>query len=120
MIRHETTYYDNFVMKTFTQYVNDIVDIHEEFDIKGQLVRRTKGDLVEKFEYSRNRLRRYSNNKGDWKRYTYKGDETFILMHDSKDKTIYKTQVIKDMDDVAKIIHRMPKLMRWTTTKIQF
>lgn len=120
MIRHETTYYDNFVMKTFTEYVDDVATLVEEFDTKGQLVRRIKGDLIENFEYSRNRLRRYSNNKGDWKRYTYQGDKTLVLEGNREDKTISKSQIIKSLDEVTKIIHQMPKKKRWFKTTIQF
>lgn len=120
MIRHETTYYPNFVMRTFTEYTDGVATLVEEFDTKGQLVKRIKGDLVENFEYSRNRLRRYTNNKGEWKRYTYKGDETFILEADNKTKTIVKTRIVKDLDEVMRIVHTMPKKMKWVTTKIQF
>jgi len=119
MIRHETQYYDNFVMKTFTEYTDGVVTLVEKFDTKGQLVKRIKGDLIENFEYSRNRLRRYSNNKGDWKRYTYQGDKTFVLESDSKNKTITKTQIVKEVDEIIKVIHTIPKRMKWVRTSIQ-
>ncbi len=120
MIRHETTYYPNFVMKTFTEYTDGEVSLLEEFDTKGQLVKRTRGDLVENFEYSRNRLRRYSNNKGGWKRYTYQGDQAIVLESDNKNKTIVKTLVVNSEDEITKIIHTMPKKMKWFTRKIEF
>lgn len=120
MITHETTHYEDFTIKTFTECIDGVVTTYEEYNTKGQKVSSVKGNFIEKWEYSRNRLRRYSNSRGDWKRYTYKGDAIFVLESDSGFKTIVKSQMVKEDDEFAPIIYSTPKKRKWVQTTIQF
>jgi len=79
MYTHETTHYEDFTIKTFTEFADGVVTNHEEYDAKGRKVYSIKDGFSEKWVYSRNRLRRYSNCLSQWKRYTYKGDTVEIL-----------------------------------------
>lgn len=118
MYTQETTHYEDFTIKTFTEFADGVITNYEEFNSKGQKVYSIKDGFSEKWEYSRNRLRRYSNCLGHWKRYTYKGNTVEIL--DNEWGMIHKTMC--DIDDPTIIIGRdlIPKKRKWVQTTIQF
>ena len=37
MIKQSSTYYDDLVIKTYTEYLNDVETIYKEFDTKGNI-----------------------------------------------------------------------------------
>jgi hypothetical protein len=79
MVKHETTYYEDFTIKTFTEYSNGSITSFENYDKKGKLIYRVVGDLAEQWEYSRGKLRRYSNSKRYWIRYSYKKGMVHVI-----------------------------------------
>ena len=122
MVTHETTHYEDFTIKTFTEHTDGVVTTYEEYDTKGRKVYSMNGNFTEKWEYSRNRLRRYSNSRGDWKRYTYNGDKIFVLECDNGFKTIVKSEMVNKDDEFEPrpIIYSTPKRRKWKQTTIQF
>lgn len=118
MVTQETTHYEDFTIKTFTEKTDGFVTTYEEYDTKGQKISSVKGDFVEKWEYSRNRLRRYSNSHGDWQRFTYKANEMITLTNsgNSISKIIYHndTKILKEYG------YEMGKKRKWKQTTIQF
>jgi hypothetical protein len=121
MITHETTHYEDFTIKTFTERTDDVVTTYEEYNIKGQKISSVKGEFIEKWEYSRNRLRRYSNNNGYWKRYTYKADEIIVLANNghSISKRVYDKNDDNDESDLIDFFE-IPKKRKCFQTTIQF
>ena len=86
MIRQETTYYDNYNIKTLSEYSEGVLVSYEEFNEQGTLILLDDIDgCVAKFEYDKkNRIKRaYLFNKEncmvEWKTYSYTKDNMIIL-----------------------------------------
>jgi hypothetical protein len=116
MYTQETTHYEDFTIKTFTEFADGVVTNHEEYDAKGRKVYSIKDGFSEKWEYSRNRLRRYSNCLGHWKRYTYKGDKVEILNNEWG----LINKILRTPDDVETVTFTTSKKRKWVQTTIQF
>lgn len=120
MYTQETTHYEDFTIKTFTEFADGVVTNHEEYDAKGRKVYSIKDGFSEKWEYSRNRLRRYSNCLSEWKRYTYKGNKMIVLANHGG--SISKRVYDNDNNDTTNLIDfwESPKKRKWVQTTIQF
>ena len=86
MIRQESTYYDNYNIKTLSEYSEGVLVSYEEFNKEGKLILGEDIDgNVFKFEYDKkNRLKRaYLFNKEngmvEWKTYSYTKVNMVIL-----------------------------------------
>jgi hypothetical protein len=85
MITQKATFYDNFNLKTSSDYNGDVLVSYTEYDTKGQRVfTKIIDEYEEKFEYdTKNRIKRYHKidklgNK-EWKTYSYSKDTLTIL-----------------------------------------
>ena len=86
MIRQETTYYDNYNIKTLSEYSEGVLVSYEEFNKEGKLILQEDIDgNVIKIEWDKkNRLKRayiLNKEKGkiEWKTYSYPKDNMVIL-----------------------------------------
>lgn len=86
MIRQETTYYDNYNIKTLSEYSEGVLVCYEEFNEQGKLIllEDIDGNVI-KIEYDKkNRLKRIhmlnkENGKIEWKTYSYTKDNMVII-----------------------------------------
>lgn len=116
MYTQETTHYEDFTIKTFTEFADGVVTNYEEYNSDGQKVYSIKDGFSEKWEYSRNRLRRYTNCLSEWKRYKYKGDTVEIL----ENKWGMITKTLRTPDLVETVNFSSSKKRKWKQTTIQF
>ena len=86
MIRQEATYYDNYNIKTLSEYSEGVLVSYEEFNEQGKLILMEDIDgCVAKFEYDKkNRIKRAfilnkENCMVEWKTYSYTKDNMVIL-----------------------------------------
>lgn len=85
MIRQETTYYDNYNIKTLSEYSEGVLVCYEEFNEQGNIIlNNVIGEYEEIFEYDKkNRLVRwsciYSTKEISWKTFSYSKDKMTIL-----------------------------------------
>ena len=85
MIRQESTYYDNYNIKTLSEYSEGVLVSYEEFNKEGKVIlNNVIGEYEEIFEYDKkNRLMRwsciYSTKEISWKTFSYSKDKMTIL-----------------------------------------
>jgi len=85
MIRQETTYYDNYNIKTSSEYNEGVLVSYGEFNEQGKIILNNIIDeYEERFEYDKkNRLVRwsciYSTKENSWKTFSYSKDKMTIL-----------------------------------------
>lgn len=85
MIRQETTYYDNYNIKTLSEYSEGVLVSYGEFNEQGNIILNyVIGEYEEIFEYDKkNRLVRwsciYSTKEISWKTFSYSKDKMTIL-----------------------------------------
>lgn len=85
MIKQETTYYDNYNIKTLSEYSEGVLVSYEEFNEQGKLILREDIDgCITKFEYDKkNRMKRnyHIDKLGNitWNFYSYSKDRMIIL-----------------------------------------
>ncbi len=85
MIRQETTYYDNYNIKTLSEYSEGVLVSYGEFNEQGKIILNNIIDeYEEKFEYDKkHRMVRwscvYSTKEISWKTFSYSKDKMTIL-----------------------------------------
>lgn len=86
MITHNLTYYDNYNIKTFSEYHEGVLVFYEEYNKDGLRVFSTDIDgEIKKYEYDyKKRIKRYflKDKVGNisWKKYSY-SKENLIILH---------------------------------------
>lgn len=85
MIRQETTYYDNYNIRTLSEYNEGVLVAYAKYNEKGNVILNNVIDEYEEiFEYDKkNRLIRwsciYSTKEISWKTFSYSKDKMTIL-----------------------------------------
>lgn len=86
MITQNISYYDNFNIKTFSEYSGDVLVLYEEYNKDGLIIfsESITGE-IKKFEYdTKKRVKRfyYKDAVGNisWKKYTY-SKKNLIVLH---------------------------------------
>jgi hypothetical protein len=85
MITQEATFYENYNIKTSSEYNEGVLVVYKEYNDRGQLVLdNVIGEYEERFEYDKkNRLVRwsciYSTKENSWKTFSYPKDKMTIL-----------------------------------------
>lgn len=87
-IKQQTTYYNDFKIKTYSEFLNDKEIAYIEYDIKGNitLVKHHDGenDDWSKREYDdKGRVTFYENSHGAWFKWIYDEDGNIIYDEDS-------------------------------------
>ena len=113
MIRQETTYYDNYNIKTLSEYSEGVLVSYEEFNEQGQIVfENVIGQYQQRFEYDRKgRLSRSSKidvvKNNSWKKYSYSKDKMIILHRREGNPACFSKMVFgpKDENGERKLIN---------------
>ena len=77
MVTHKTTYYEDYTIKTFSEFSGDVLVHYEEYNSKGNCVyKNIVGEYEETFEYDRKgrikRINKIDNAKNlSWKTFSY-------------------------------------------------
>ena len=85
MIKQEATYYDNYNIKTLSEYSEGVLVAYTKYNDKGNVILNNVIDeYEERFEYDKkNRLVRwsciYSTKENSWKTFSYSKDKMTIL-----------------------------------------